>query len=111
MDFDLRVNKSADTCSRILVHPSRAGQALHDILGIWLYRPDVCGILAIGCVYQSVGSARLGGLAVSRVVLYHRESSCGHDDRKLMVRRWMFIVDAIITIPIAIAGYFFYPDM
>ena len=34
-----------------------------------------------------------------------------HNVQGLAGWRWLFIIDAIITIPIAIAGFFFLPDM
>jgi ACS family pantothenate transporter-like MFS transporter len=34
-----------------------------------------------------------------------------HDVHGLAGWRWLFIIDAIITLPIAIAGFFFLPDL
>jgi ACS family pantothenate transporter-like MFS transporter len=34
-----------------------------------------------------------------------------HNVQGLAGWRWLFIIDAIITLPIAVAGFFFLPDM
>lgn len=41
----------------------------------------------------------------------HPRSFMGFQDLPLHLGRWLFIVDGIITIPLAILGYIFFPNL
>src|ERR1041385_1228102 len=73
------------------------------IIGSW-YRKDE--LAKRSCIFHasgSVGSVFSGYLMAS---VYHLDGVHGFKGWQ-----WLFIIDCVISLPIAVAGFFFFPDL
>ncbi|KAF7563921.1 hypothetical protein G7046_g184 [Stylonectria norvegica] len=73
------------------------------IIGSW-YRKDE--LAKRSCIFHASGSigAMFSGYLMASV--YHLDGQGGFKGWQ-----WLFIIDAIISLPIAVAGFFFFPDV
>ncbi|KAK7408489.1 hypothetical protein QQX98_009356 [Neonectria punicea] len=73
------------------------------IIGSW-YRKDE--LAKRSCIFHASGS--IGGMFSGYLMasVYHLDGTYGFKGWQ-----WLFIIDTVISLPIAIAGFFFFPDL